>query len=148
MSDRAGTVVNGPESRHVADAVEALLDRDADGARRRLVEGARTTSWAAIVHRLDVAGRALAQDARLDPDDAPSWATHVAVLAGAAHVDAVPSGLVEVLAAWSRGDGIPVAVDLSTGQIDARSELTRAWTGTIVLAWLVDRSGFPPQVVA
>lgn len=147
LSD-VGTLASGPESRHVVEALGHLLDGDAPAARRRLGAGADETGWAAVLHRLDVAGRALAVDAGLRPDDAPACAGEVAVLAAAAGVDPLPPGIAEVLAAWTRGGGVPVAVDLDRGEVDLVPEADRAFAACLALAWLVDRSGFPPQVVA
>lgn len=148
MSETGGALASGPESRFVVDALDSVLDGAAASAHAELVAGAAATSWADVLHRLDVAGRALALDAALAPADAPRWAEHVAALAGAAGVQALPDGTGAILAAWSRGDGLPVAIDLTTEQVDPASEDERAWAAALVLAWLVERSGFPPQVVA
>lgn len=148
MSESGGALTSGPESRFVVDALDSVLDGDGAAARAELVTGAEATSWADVLHRLDVAGRALALDADLESSDAPVWAEHVAAVAGAAGVDRLPAGTAEILAAWCRGAGVPVAVDLTTGQVDAEPEADRAWAAALVLAWLVERSGFPPQVVA
>jgi hypothetical protein len=148
MSDVGGAITSGPESRYVIDAVGSVLDGIAAGGHDCLAAGAAATSWAAVLHRLDVAGRALALDAGIAPADAPSLAADVASLALAAHADPTPDGLDEVLAAWSGGRGIPVPVDLTSGAVDPVAEDERAFAGCLVLAWLVDRSGFPPQVVA
>lgn len=148
MSETGGALASGPESRFVVDALDAVLDGDGPAAHAGLAEGASVTSWADVLHRLDVAGRALALDADLDPDDASSWVAHVAALAGTAGVDPLPDGTADVLAAWCRGRGVPVAIDLTTGQVDHGPEPDRAWAAALVLAWLVERSGFPPQVVA
>lgn len=147
LSD-VGTVAGGPESRHVVDALGSLLDGDGAHGRRHLRQGAARTSWAAMLHRLDVAGRALALDAGLSPADAGSWAREAAELGAAAGVDPVPAGIEQVLDAWSRGHGLPVSVDLESREVDGMPDEERAFGACLALAWLVDRSGFPPQVVA
>lgn len=148
MSEPGGALASGPESRFVVDAIASILDGHGETGWDELVAGAEATSWAAILHRLDVAGRALALDAALAPAAAGTSAEHVAALARRAHVDPLPVGIPDVLGAWSRGDGVPVTVDLATGSVDTSAEESRAWAAGLVLAWLVDQSGFPPQVVA
>ena len=125
LSD-ARALVNGPESRFVIEALEALEDGDDALAEASLAAGAVATSWAAVLRRLDVAGRALLAD---DPD-----ATQQA-----------PVGV--VIERWAAGEGVPASVDLTTGAVDARTDAERAWDGLAALGWLVARSGFPPQVV-
>ncbi len=148
MSDPGGALTSAPASRVVVEALGSVLDGDAATARDRLLAGAEATSWAAVLRRLDVAGRALTLDAAIAPSGARAWMAHVAALAAAAGVDPLPSGISDVLVAWSRGDGIPVQVDLTTDQVGVVPEAERAWAAMLVLACLVDRSGFPPQVVA
>lgn len=143
-----GALASGPESRFVVDALSSVLDGRGPDALDELVAGADATSWAAVLHRLDVAGRALTLDATLTPDSADVCAPRVAALAAASGIDRLPRGTHKVLQAWTRGDGVPVAVDLTTGEVDAEPEVDRAWAATLVLAWLVEHSGFPPQVVA
>jgi hypothetical protein len=147
MSD-VGGVLASPESRYVIDAVGSVLDGVAAGGHDCLTAGAAATSWAAVLHRLDVAGRALALDAGIEAADAPMLAADVASLALAARADPSPDGIDEVLAAWSDGRSIPVPIDLTSDAVDPVAEHERAFAGCLVLAWLVDRSGFPPQVVA
>jgi len=147
LSD-VGTLASGPESRHVVDALGSLLAGAGDDGRRHLEDGARATSWAAVLHRIDVAGRALTLDAGLAPGDAGAGAEEVAQLAADAGVARRPPGIEDVLAAWSRGEGVPVAVDLAAGSVDAVPDDERALGACLALAWLVDRSGFPPEVVA
>ena len=43
--------------------------------------------------------------------------------------------------------GCPATIDLTSDQVGTDSERERAWVGLEVLAFLVERSGFPPQVV-
>lgn len=148
MSDAGGALASAPESRVVVDALGSVLDGDGAAARGLLVAGAEVTGWAALLHRLDVAGRALALDAAIAPSAAPAWSVHVAALAASAGVDPLPAGTSEVLVAWSQGDGVPVQIDLTTDVVGAAPEAESAWAAVLVLAWLVDRSGFPPQVVA
>lgn len=148
MSDLDGALARGPESSYVIAAVGAVLDGDGRSGLDHLLDGARATSWTGVVHRLDVAGRALALDAGLRPADVPAVVAHVAALAAGAGVDPLPGGVVEVLRAWSAGEGIPVAVDLQRQRVDLAPDSSRAWAACLVLGWLVERSGFPPEVVA
>ena len=148
MSGWGGALASGPESHFVVDALGHLLDGRPDAAAGELDEGAAATSWAAVLHRLDVAGRALALDAALHPRDVPGAGLRVAALAATTGVDPLPPGIEEVLAAWSRGAGIPANVDLQAGSVDATDEDRQALGACLVLAWLVDHLGYPPQVVA
>ncbi|MFP5578459.1 MAG: hypothetical protein ACLGIZ_09500 [Acidimicrobiia bacterium] len=148
MPETSGALASGPESPFVVDALDSLLDGRGADARRQLGAGAAATSWADVLHRLDVAGRALALDAALEGCDAGVDAARVAALAASCGVDPLPSGTAHILDAWCRGDGVPVTVDLTADELDAEPESERAWAATVVLSWLVDRSGFPPQVVA
>lgn len=148
MSQSGGALASGPESRYVVDALTCLLDGSSDAASSQLGAGASATSWASILHRLDVAGRALTLDAGLLPSDAPTTALRVVALAAAAGVDPLPPGIDEVVAAWTRGEGIPVSVDLSGGAVDMLPDDERALGACLVLAHLVDQAGYPPQVVA
>lgn len=148
MSETSGALASGPESPFVVDALDSLLDGRGADARHQLAAGAAATSWADVLHRLDVAGRALAFDAALEGCDPAIDAVRVAALAASCGVDPLPSGTGHILGAWCRGEGVPVTIDLTTGELDAEAEPDRAWAATVVLAWLVDRSGFPPQVVA
>lgn len=142
-----GARSSAPASRHVVDALGSVLDGDPVAAREQLVAGAEATSWAAMVHRLDVAGRALTLDAAVAPAGVQRWIADVATLAASVGVDPLPPGTPDVLAAWIRGDGVPVQIDLTTDEVAAASEAESAWAALLVLACLVDRSGFPPQVV-
>ena len=148
MSETGAALASGPESGFVVGALDSVLDGRCADARGQLVAGADVTSWADVLHRLDVAGRALAFDAALQPCDRESDAAHVAALAASCGVDPLPVGTTAILDAWCQGAGVPVDIDLTTGEVDAVPEPDRAWAATLVLAWLVERSGFPPQVVA
>ncbi len=143
-----GALASGPESRFVVDALSSVLDGHGPAGRDELAAGAAATSWASVLHRLDVAGRALALDARLAPDDVPVAIARVAALAATAGIDHLPSGTGAILQAWVRGDGVSVGIDLTTDRVDIEPEAERAWAATLVLAWLVEDSGYPPQVVA
>jgi len=147
LSD-VGRLASGPESHHVIDALGAVLDGDGGAGRRHLEIGAVVTSWAAVLHRLDVAGRALALDAGLSPADAAPSAVEVGALAARAGIDPLPAGIEDALDAWSRGLGVPASIDLAAEQVDLVPEEERALGACLALAWLVDRAGFPPQVVA
>jgi len=147
MSDTGAALASGPESPFVVAAIGSILDGDAAAAHTHLLEGAQVTSWPAVLHRIDVAGRALAMDAELHPDHVPTWRTKVAELAHDAGLDAIPAAVGDVLAAWSRGEDVSVVIDLDRATVHV-DEDPRAWAAGLVLAWLVERSGFPPQVVA
>jgi hypothetical protein len=148
MSETGSALASGPESRFVVDALDSVLDGRCADARDELVAGATATTWADVLHRLDVAGRALAFDAALDAGDLTTDAARVAAFAASCGVDPLPAGTGQILGAWCRGDGVPVSIDLTSDEIDSAPEADRAWAATLVLAWLVDLSGFPPQVVA
>lgn len=147
MSDTGPALVSGPEAPFVVAAIGSILDGDAAAGHDLLLRGAEATSWPAVLHRLDVAGRALAVDAELHPDHVPTWRTKVAELAHDAGLDAIPPAVGEVLAAWSRGEDVAVVIDLELAEVQV-GEDPRAWAAGLVLAWLVERSGFPPEVVA
>lgn len=146
LSGTGGTLASGPESRYVVAAIGHVLEGSGSAGRASLDAGAARTSWAAVLHRIDVAGRALALDAGLDPADARRWSLQVAATADAAGCE-VPGGVDAVLAAWSAGEGVPVAIDLLAGSVDRLPEDDRAFAACLVLAWLVEVSGFPPEVV-
>lgn len=146
LSGTGGTLAGGPESRFVVDAIGHVLDGSGTAGRASLGAGAARTSWAAVLHRLDVAGRALALDAGLDPTDAGRWSLQVAATADAAGCD-VPEGVDAVLTAWSAGEGVPVAIDLLADSVHHLPEDDRAFAACLVVAWLVDVSGYPPEVV-
>lgn len=129
----------GPESLHVIDAVDALLRGHAAEARAALTEGAEAVGWPAIGHRVDVAGRALALDACTEFGD-----------------DRGPFRLVAEVNAWTDQDTIdlvdvPEVLDrwcaspLGAGEDTPSHQM---WTALALLAWLVERSGYPAEVVA
>lgn len=146
LSDSSGAIRNGPESPYVVAVIDALLGGDSEGAAEALDSGAEATTWAAVLHRLDVAGRALAGDPELasveiDWDDAADrlgW--HLTPAA----CRAAEASLQE----WAAGRGVAVSVDLTTDSVDARTDRERVWPAVVAVAWLVDRSGYPAQVVA
>jgi hypothetical protein len=130
-------LVNRPASAFVVDAVAALLRDDVGGARMCLIQGAARVGLPAIAHRLDVAGRALAVDAGLLEDDDRDAEPPIVLLPGldtsawaAGHEDDVAA----VLTRWSGGADDDLPVD-------------RIWPSLAVVAWLVDRAGYPPEVV-
>lgn len=146
VSGRGGALASGPESRYVIDALGHLLDGRPAAGRATLDAGAALTSWASVLHRLDVAGRALALDAGIDLHDAARGAGAAAALTGD---DTAPAeAIAEVLGAWGAGGGVPVAIDLTVGSTHLAPDADRAYAACVALAWLVDASGFPPQVVA
>ncbi len=125
---------NGPETPYVVAAVDALLRSDIVGARLALIDGADATSWEAVAHRLDVAGHALAVDAGFHAPDSDD----VVLLPGLdtsswAHRGA---GAAELIARWAHGqraEGLP---------------LDCVWPSVTLVAWLVERAGYPAEVVA
>lgn len=134
LSASADSLTNGPESPFVVDAVDAVLTGDATRARAALIEAAEVASWEAVAHRLDVVGRALALDAGLSDDtgddivllpdlDTSSWVGGDATDAAA------------LLRRWSSAEA---GDDLSTDLV---------WPSLAIVAWLVDRAGYPAQVV-
>lgn len=135
MSGSDGSALHGAGSEFVVDAVDALLRRDVTGARVALLEGAGAVGWVAMAHRIDVAGRALALDAGLSasdhdvvvllPDDETQW------LAGD------PVEVAAILSRWSSGR--TAGSDLPTIQL---------WPALGAVVWLVERAGYPAEVVA
>lgn len=145
MSDSASRpLVNGPESSCVVAAVDALLADDVVAAREALVAGAARFGWAAIAHRLDVVGRALATDAGLSDEPGPGHDGSIVLLPGLdtsawvrgnedpAHVGRAA----EVLARWTADEALDRDVDME-----------RIWSSLAVVTFLVDRAGYPAQVV-
>ncbi len=134
------TLVNGPESGHVVDAVGALLDGRTWEAREALRTGAESSSWAAVLHRLDVAGRALVSDAAAD-EGADEVVAALAATEGTTPADR------DLLVRWRDGDGIAASIDLLNDEVELTDDHDRAWHALGLLAWLVDRAGFPAEVV-
>ena len=140
-------MVSGPETPYVVDALDHLLRGDRVAARVALLEGAEVAGWRAIAHRLDVAGRALAVDAGLwDPPDRSGGGSarrgDIVVLPGldtssgfAGGLDDDDAAAAEVIDRWTSGVGSSLPLD-------------RIWPSLTVVAWLVDRAGYPPEVVA
>ena len=126
---------NGPESGFVIDAVDAMLRHDLAAARMALVSGAEATGWEAIAHRLDVAGRALAVDAGLR--DGPE-SDHIVLLPDldTSAWSEVRHEAGDILGQWTSGEPAP-----------AEPAVDRVWPSLVLVAWLVDRAGYPPQVV-
>ena len=126
-------LANGPESRVVVGALDAILGDDADAAQATLLAGAEEVGWEAIAHRIDVAGRALAVDAGITPATIPD------------EIDLTPALRASFLT--STADGIPDVLARWWGAPDAPSEFGTVWPSLVMLAWLVDRAGFPAEVV-
>ena len=137
VSDLSGSdepVLHAPESGFVVDAVDALLRRDTTGARLALLDAAAAVGWPAVAHRLDVAGRALAIDAGLSagtddvivllPDDASQWPA------------GDPADAAVVLSRWSSGSTAGTALPLD-----------QLWSALGAVTWLVERAGYPAEVV-
>lgn len=137
-------LANGPESRFVVEAIDAILRDDVVAARVALIEAAHLVGWPAVAHRLDVAGRALAVDAGFDGPD----------LAHPERVDAFPShdpdlDLAE-LDSMARDHGASHASDVyerwSAGA-DDDLPVAEVWASLNVVAWLVAQAGYPAEVV-
>ncbi len=141
------SLASGPETPFVVDAVAGLLRGDRVAARIALLEGAEVAGWSAIAHRLDIAGRALAIDAGLwDPPgpagNGSAQRGDIVVLPGldtssgfTDGVGAPVAAAAEVIHLWTTGDGSALPLD-------------RIWPSLTVVAWLVERAGYPPEVVA
>lgn len=135
MSDLENSALaNGPESRFVVAAVNALLDGDVARARLRLIEGADAAGWNAVAHRLDVAGRALAGE--LGADIGPLLD----------EVDLVPEVL-DTSIGPRREDTPSVLARWRDPQSGGELSLDQVWPSLAVVAWLVERVGFPAEVV-
>ena len=135
LSGSADSLSNGPESRFVVEAVDALLTGDVTRARAALIEAAGVASWEAVAHRLDVVGRALALDAGLSSGD------------GDDEIVLLPD---LDTSSWVAGNATDAAVLLSRwSSAEAGDELSNdlVWPSLAVVAWLVDRAGYPAQVV-
>ncbi len=125
-------LVRGPESRHVIEAVDALLRDDLGTARAIVRRGSETLGWRPVAHRLDVAGRNLVADADLGVDG-PGVIDALPELIGCHWIEAGELYWVSaVLVTWCEG-----------GAIDH----DQLWTALLALGWLVDRAGFPAEVV-
>lgn len=143
MSGSASTPLeNGPETPFVVEAVDALLRSDVVAARLALIEGADATSWAAIAHRLDVAGHALAVDAGLQApstdDSEDSGEDEIVLLPG---LDT---------SSWALGQGDAAAELIARWRTDDESTdipLEQVWSTLVLVSWFVDRAGFPAEVV-
>jgi hypothetical protein len=135
----ASPLENGPETPFVVEAVDALLRSDVVAARLALIEGAEATSWAAIAHRLDVAGHALAVDAGLHvPADDDPGRDEILLLPG---LDT---------SSWAADEGSAVAGLIARWTTDdqpADLPLEQVWSTLVVVSWMVERAGFPAEVV-
>lgn len=140
-STEVSETLQGIETPHVIDSVDALLAGRAHEARQCLAAAASATSWAAVAHRLEVAGRNIAGEVV-----SRSALADLEASALAEHVD----GSVEpadVLAGWWQGHTV-ADIDLHAETVDLSAEQDRIWTALVVVAWAIDRAGFPPQVIA
>ncbi len=144
VPDMSGSVsspsVSGPETPFVVGAVAHLLDGDLVRARMALLRGADAVGWHAIALRLDVAGHALLVDAGLwDPPDAAGDGSarrgDIVLLPGLDTSTWSVDEAADVLERWTTGTTAP-------------APLNRIWTSLGVVAWLIDRAGYPPEVVA
>lgn len=133
---------NGPETPFVVEAVDALLRSDVVAARLALIEGAEATSWSAIAHRLDVAGHALAVDAGLRVPDA-----HDDDRSGDDEILLLP-GL--DTSSWAADQGNTAAELIARWTTDdepAELPLEQVWSTLVLVTWMVERAGFPAEVV-
>lgn len=131
MSD-SEALVRGPESRLVIEAVDALLHDDIGAAGTIVRQGRDHVGWQALGHRLDVAGRNLVVDAGLSVDG-PGVVDALPELIGCRWIESRELYWVSaVLATWCEGGSV------------ADDQL---WPGLLALSWLVERAGFPAEVV-
>lgn len=136
MSDSDEEVLeNGPESKFVVRAIDAILRSDIVAARMALIDAAEIVGWPAIAHRLDVVGHALLADVGMTEETVPLEIDLVPE-AVAATVETSGAGAHDLLARWCHG------VD----EVDALP-LDEVWPSLALLAWLVDQAGFPAEVV-
>ncbi len=125
----------------MVEAVDALLRSDVVAARLALIEGAEATSWSAIAHRLDVAGHALAVDAGLRvPADAadPAAQDEIVLLPG---LDT---------SSWAADQSDVAAALIARWTADeerADLPLEQVWSTLVLVSWMVERAGFPAEVV-
>ncbi len=131
---QAAPLTNGPESRFVVDAIDALLHGDVAAARLALLACADDVGWPAIAHRLEVAGRALTVDAGFTLESLPAEIDLVPEVLHSV-LDPLRDAAPRVLARWSDPDGpAPTALD-------------DVWPSLAVVAWLIDTAGYPGEVV-
>lgn len=136
MSDSGEVVLeNGPESRFVVWAVDAILRSDIVVARLALIEAAELVGWRAVAHRLDVVGHALAADAGLTEDTVPDE-IDLASEVMATTIGTSDVGTRHLLARWCHGPG-------DVGELP----LDEVWPSLALVAWLVDVAGYPAEVV-
>ncbi len=128
-------LANGPESAYVVRAIDAILRADVVSARLALIDAAELVGWAAVAHRLDVVGHALATDAGMTADSVPQELDLVPEVI-ASTLASSNAGTHDLLARWCHGiedvDALPV---------------DEVWPSLALVAWLVDRAGFPAEVV-
>lgn len=129
------SLANGPESSYVVRAIDAILREDIVSARMALIEAADLVGWAAVAHRLDVVGHALATDAGMTADTVPIEIDLVPEVL-ASTMKASEAGAHDLLARWCHG------ID----DVDALP-LDEVWPSLALVAWLVDQAGFPAEVV-
>lgn len=123
----------------MVDSVDSLLRGDVRAARATLIAGGEAVGWEAIGHRLDVVGRALAFDACNDFGDETGAFRLVAEVN--AWSDDTTIDLIDVpdiLDRWCEPvrDGEPPSTP--SHQI---------WTALALVSWLVERAGYPAEVV-
>ncbi|WP_436794344.1 hypothetical protein [Actinospongicola halichondriae] len=136
MSDSDEVVLeNGPESRFVVQAIDAILRADIVSARLALIDAADLVGWAAVAHRLDVVGHALAADAGMTEGSVPDEIDLVPEVI-ASTLASSTTGTHDLLARWCHG------VD----DVDALP-LDEVWPSLALVAWMVDRAGYPAEVV-
>ncbi|MDE0801767.1 MAG: hypothetical protein OSA99_00445 [Acidimicrobiales bacterium] len=136
MSESSGEgLANGPESAYVVKSIDAILGGDMITARMALIDAADLVGWPAVAHRLDVVGRALTTDAGMTEATVPDEIDlEPEVIAST--IEAADRGVHELLARWCHG--IEEVGDLPVDEV---------WPSLALVAWLVDRAGFPAEVV-
>jgi hypothetical protein len=135
MSETDDVLENGPESRYVVRAIDAILQDDVVAARIALIDAADEAGWPAVAHRLDVVGHALLADAGMTLETIPPEIDLVPEVI-AATVESSGAGAHELLARWCHG----------TDEVDDLP-LDEVWPSLALVAWLVDRAGYPAEVV-
>lgn len=132
-----------PDAEHAATevVVSALWSAaagDDEALRRTMAEGAAVLGWPVLARRLDVALRGLAYDAGLEVDPDVCLLDLTAELASAA-----PWADPATVAAA----GAVLADRLSPSRTPQPSR-TQVWPLLALVAYLADRLGYPPDVVA
>lgn len=152
MSEQRSTLVSGPETGLVVDAVRSVLEALGGGAGTHaaaaLDRAIAEVGAAAVVHHLDVAGRALARDlAQTVDDDRDCGIDWAAVAASLPSAGIGAEDLRAIVHGWIDGAGLTVTIDLVADELDLRDGHGRTLAALVAVAALVQAAGFPPEVV-